>query len=78
MANNEAAQSLFIGTFLGLGYAVALLLHFLLSAINSAWAYPLLVLLALNSAAKLGALDLASQIDLIATTATKGFTCYFN
>ena len=55
--SNEAAQSLFIGTFLGFKQRFGLT--------------PLLVVLALNSAAKLVvALDLASQIDLIATTVT--------
>ncbi|WP_394186185.1 FTR1 family protein [Pseudoalteromonas tetraodonis] len=72
--NNEAAQSLFIGTFLGLGIcsSFSVLLYFLLGAIKQRFGLiPLLVLLALNSAAKLVvALDLASQIDLIATTAT--------
>jgi high-affinity iron transporter len=72
--SNEAAQSLFIGTFLGLGIcsSFSVLLYFLLSAIKQRFGLtPLLVLLALNSAAKLVvALDLASQIDLIATTLT--------
>ena len=72
--SNEAAQSLFIGTFLGLGIcsSFSVLLYFLLSAIKQRFGLtPLLVLLALNSAAKLVvALDLASQIDLIATTVT--------
>ena len=72
--NNEAAQSLFIGTFLGLGIcsSFSVLLYFLLSATKQRFGLtPLLVLLALNSAAKLVvALDLASQIDLIATTVT--------
>ena len=72
--SNEAAQSLFIGTFLGLGIcsSFSVLLYFLLSAIKQRFGLtPSLVLLALNSAAKLVvALDLASQIDLIATTVT--------
>ncbi|MDP2563862.1 iron transporter [Pseudoalteromonas marina] len=72
--SNEAAQSLFIGTFLGLGIcsSFSVLLYFLLSAIKQRFGLtPLLVLLALNSAAKLVvALDLASQIDLIPTTVT--------
>lgn len=72
--SNEAAQSLFIGTFLGLGIcsSFSVLLYFLLSAIKQRFGLlPLLVLLALNSAAKLlVALDLASQIDLITNTIT--------
>ena len=72
--SNEAAQSLFIGTFLGLGIcsSFSVLLYFLLSAIKQRFGLsPILLLLALNSAAKLVvALDLASQIDVIATTAT--------
>jgi high-affinity iron transporter len=72
--NNEAAQSLFIGTILGVGICLSfsVLLYFFTSAIKRRFGLiPILVLLALNSAAKLlVALDLAGQLDLIANTAT--------
>ncbi|GEB71635.1 hypothetical protein PC2016_3977 (plasmid) [Pseudoalteromonas carrageenovora] len=72
--NNDAGQSLFIGTLLGVGICLSfsVLLYFLMNAIKYRFGmYPLFILLALNSAAKLlVALDLASQIDLITSTAT--------
>jgi len=72
--NSEVGQSLFIGTFLGVGICLSfsILLYFLMSSIKYRFGVkPLLILLALNSAAKLlVALDLASQVDLIANTAT--------
>ncbi|MBE0361190.1 MULTISPECIES: iron transporter [Pseudoalteromonas] len=72
--NSDVGQSLFIGTLLGVGICLSfsVLLYFFMNAIKQRFGiYPLLVLLALNSAAKLlVALDLASQIDLITNTAT--------
>lgn len=72
--SNDAGQSLFIGTLLGVGICLSfsVLLCFLMNAIKHRFGmYPLFTLLAFNSAAKLlVALDLASQIDLITNTAT--------
>lgn len=72
--NNDAGQSLFIGTLLGVGICLSfsVLLYFLMNAIKHRFGmYPLLTLLALNCAAKLlVALDFASQIDLITNTTT--------
>jgi len=72
--NNDAGQSLFIGTLLGVGICLSfsVLLYFLMNAIKYRFGmYPLFIFLALNSAAKLlVALDLASQIDLVTSTAT--------
>ncbi|MEI8618553.1 hypothetical protein P4S63_19560 [Pseudoalteromonas sp. B193] len=74
--SNDAGQSLFIGTLLGVGICLSfsVLLYFLMNAIKHRFGmYPLFTLLAFNSAAKLlVALDLASQIDLITNTATGG------
>jgi len=72
--SNDAGQSLFIGTLLGVGICLSfsVLLYFLMNAIKHRFGmYPLFTLLAFNSAAKLlVALDLASQIDLITNTST--------
>ncbi|WP_033020767.1 hypothetical protein [Pseudoalteromonas distincta] len=72
--SNDAGQSLFIGTLLGVGICLSfsVLLYFLINSIKHRFGmYPLFTLLAFNSAAKLlVALDLASQIDLITNTAT--------
>jgi len=72
--NNDAGQSLFIGTLLGVGICLSfsVLLYFLMNVIKHRFGmYPHFTLLAFNSAAKLlVALDLASQIDLITKTAT--------
>mgnify|MGYP001172277989 CR=1 FL=1 len=70
--NSDAAESLFIGTFLGSGICLSfcVLLYFFMSGVKHRFGnYPILILIALNSASKLlGALDLASQIDLITNT----------
>lgn len=72
--NSDAGQSLFIGTLLGAGICLSfsVLLYFLMIALTQRFGMlSLLVLLALNSAAKLlVALDLANQIDLITNTIT--------
>ena len=72
--SNDAGQSLFIGTLLGVGICLSfsVLLYFIINSIKHRFGmYPLFTLLAFNSAAKLlVALDLASQIDLITNTAT--------
>ena len=70
--NSDAAESLFIGTFLGSGICLSfcVLLYFFMSGVKHRFGnYPILILIALNSASKLlVALDLASQIDLITNT----------
>lgn len=72
--NSDTGQRLLIGTLLGTGICLSfsVLLYFLMNTIKYRFGiYPLVILLALNSAAKLlVALDLASQIDLIANTTT--------
>ncbi|MBE0379893.1 hypothetical protein [Pseudoalteromonas prydzensis] len=71
---NETAQPLLIGTALGLGicFSFGTLFYFLLDGIKQRFGnLPLIILLAMNAAAKtLIALDLASQIDLANITAS--------